>query len=213
MIEQSAGVQGRRPDRRHLRRGQPAVHLLGNSFNNANAYGPTQGDQPNAAAGIAADAAGENLFGKQRARSSRPARTRTLAHRRQRQPALPRPGRQRLHRPAAGLHRDRADQRAGELRAGHRPRRLGHHARRAHRHGRWRRPRRPTCSTARSWPTTPAAGDRHRRQDRARAAPARSRPNTFVGTVSDTGPQLRRHRRPARSSTARSSWSTRRATR
>ena len=27
MIEKSAGVQGRRPDRRHLRRGQPAVHL------------------------------------------------------------------------------------------------------------------------------------------------------------------------------------------
>jgi Phosphoesterase family len=44
--------------------GNPPFTYSGNSFNNANAYGPTLGDQPNAAAGIAADAAGENLFGK-----------------------------------------------------------------------------------------------------------------------------------------------------
>ena len=44
--------------------GNPPFTYSGNSFNNANAYGPTLGDQPNASAGIAADAAGENLFGK-----------------------------------------------------------------------------------------------------------------------------------------------------
>ena len=44
--------------------GNPAFTYSGNSFNNANAYAPTQGDQPNASAGISADAAGENLFGK-----------------------------------------------------------------------------------------------------------------------------------------------------
>lgn len=44
--------------------GNPPFTYSGNSFNNANAYGPTLGDKPNASAGIAADAAGENLFGK-----------------------------------------------------------------------------------------------------------------------------------------------------
>jgi Phosphoesterase family len=44
--------------------GNPPFTYSGNSFNNANAYAPTQGDQPNASAGIAADMAGENLFGK-----------------------------------------------------------------------------------------------------------------------------------------------------
>jgi hypothetical protein len=44
--------------------GNPPFTYSGNSFNNANAYGPTLADQPNATAGIAADAAGENLFGK-----------------------------------------------------------------------------------------------------------------------------------------------------
>ncbi|MCU1470387.1 MAG: hypothetical protein JWQ39_1536 [Glaciihabitans sp.] len=44
--------------------GNPPFTYSGNSFNNANAYAPTSGDQPNATAGIAADAAGENLFGK-----------------------------------------------------------------------------------------------------------------------------------------------------
>jgi hypothetical protein len=44
--------------------GNPPFTYSGNSFNNANAYAPTAGDQPNASAGISADAAGENLFGK-----------------------------------------------------------------------------------------------------------------------------------------------------
>jgi hypothetical protein len=44
--------------------GNPPFTYTGNSFNNANAYAPTQGDQPNASAGISADAAGENLYGK-----------------------------------------------------------------------------------------------------------------------------------------------------
>ena len=53
--------------------GNPPFTYSGNSFNNANAYGPTLGDQPNASAGIAADAAGENLFGKNVAhRADRP---------------------------------------------------------------------------------------------------------------------------------------------
>jgi hypothetical protein len=43
--------------------GNPPFTYSGNSFNNANAYGPTVGDQPNATSGIATDAAGENLFG------------------------------------------------------------------------------------------------------------------------------------------------------
>ena len=44
--------------------GNPPFTYSGNSFNNANAYGPTLADQPNATAGITADAAGETLFGK-----------------------------------------------------------------------------------------------------------------------------------------------------
>ncbi|MGA8680258.1 MAG: alkaline phosphatase family protein [Acidimicrobiales bacterium] len=43
--------------------GFPPFTYTGDSFNNANDYGPTSSDQPNATAGIAADAAGENLFG------------------------------------------------------------------------------------------------------------------------------------------------------
>ena len=44
--------------------GTPPFTYSGNSFNNANAYGPTLREQPNAAAGILADAAGENLYGR-----------------------------------------------------------------------------------------------------------------------------------------------------
>jgi hypothetical protein len=44
--------------------GNPPFTYSGNSFNNANAYGPTLADQPNASAGLAADAAGQNIFGK-----------------------------------------------------------------------------------------------------------------------------------------------------
>ena len=44
--------------------GNPPFTYSGNSFNNANAYGPTDADQPNASAGIAADAAGQTIFGK-----------------------------------------------------------------------------------------------------------------------------------------------------
>ena len=42
----------------------PPFTYSGNSFNNANAYGPTLADQPNASAGITSDAAGENVFGR-----------------------------------------------------------------------------------------------------------------------------------------------------
>ena len=53
--------------------GNPPFTYTGNSFNNANAYGPTLGDKPNASAGITADAAGENINGQQRAhRADRP---------------------------------------------------------------------------------------------------------------------------------------------
>jgi hypothetical protein len=44
--------------------GNPPFTYSGNSFNNANAYGPTLGDQPNAASSLLADAAGQNIFGK-----------------------------------------------------------------------------------------------------------------------------------------------------
>jgi hypothetical protein len=44
--------------------GDPPFTYSGNSFNNANDYGPTQGDQPDAATGITTDAAGENINGK-----------------------------------------------------------------------------------------------------------------------------------------------------
>lgn len=44
--------------------GNPPFTYSGNSFNNANAYGPTLADQPNASAGLSADAAGQNIFGK-----------------------------------------------------------------------------------------------------------------------------------------------------
>ncbi len=44
--------------------GNPPFTYTGNSFNNANAYGPTLGVQPNATAGIEADAAGENINGR-----------------------------------------------------------------------------------------------------------------------------------------------------
>jgi len=44
--------------------GFPAFTYTGNSFNNANDYGPTSADQPNYTASIASDAAGENLWGR-----------------------------------------------------------------------------------------------------------------------------------------------------
>ncbi len=44
--------------------GNPPFTYSGNSFNNANAYGPTSSDRPNASSGLAADTAGENLFGR-----------------------------------------------------------------------------------------------------------------------------------------------------
>jgi hypothetical protein len=42
----------------------PPFTYSGNSFNNANAYGPTLGDKPDASTGIRSDAAGETLFDK-----------------------------------------------------------------------------------------------------------------------------------------------------
>ena len=42
----------------------PPFTYSGNSFNNADAYGPTQQDKPDYTSSIAAAAAGENLFGK-----------------------------------------------------------------------------------------------------------------------------------------------------
>jgi hypothetical protein len=44
--------------------GNPPFTYSGNSFNNANAYAPTAGDEPNASAGLAADAAGQNINGR-----------------------------------------------------------------------------------------------------------------------------------------------------
>jgi hypothetical protein len=44
--------------------GDPPFTYSGNSFNNANDYGPTLGDKPDAATGIKTDAAGENINGK-----------------------------------------------------------------------------------------------------------------------------------------------------
>jgi hypothetical protein len=41
----------------------PPFSYSGNSFNNANAYGPTLADKPDAATDLVSDAAGENLFG------------------------------------------------------------------------------------------------------------------------------------------------------
>ncbi|MGL3198275.1 MULTISPECIES: hypothetical protein [Curtobacterium] len=42
----------------------PPFTYTGNSFNNANHYGPTLSDKPDASSGIAADRAGENINGK-----------------------------------------------------------------------------------------------------------------------------------------------------
>ena len=44
--------------------GNPPFTYSGNSFNNANAYGPTENEKPNYTSSIEADAAGENLFGR-----------------------------------------------------------------------------------------------------------------------------------------------------
>jgi Phosphoesterase family len=44
--------------------GFPAFTYTGNSFNNANAFGPTSADQPNFTASIISDSAGENLRGR-----------------------------------------------------------------------------------------------------------------------------------------------------
>jgi hypothetical protein len=43
--------------------GFPAFTYTGNSFNNANDYPPTSSDQPNYTASLASDSAGENIFG------------------------------------------------------------------------------------------------------------------------------------------------------
>ena len=44
--------------------GNPPFTYSGNSFNNANAYGPTLGDKPDKSSGLAADEAGENINGR-----------------------------------------------------------------------------------------------------------------------------------------------------
>ncbi len=44
--------------------GFPAFTYTGNSFNDADNYGPTSSDQPNYTSSLKSDAAGENLFGK-----------------------------------------------------------------------------------------------------------------------------------------------------
>jgi hypothetical protein len=44
--------------------GNPPFTYSGNSFNNANAYGPTLGDKPDASSGLAADEAGQNVNGQ-----------------------------------------------------------------------------------------------------------------------------------------------------
>jgi hypothetical protein len=64
MIEKSAAFQDGGLIDVTFDEANPPFTYSGNSFNNANAYGPTAGDKPNATAGIAADAAGENLFGQ-----------------------------------------------------------------------------------------------------------------------------------------------------
>ncbi len=42
----------------------PAFTYTGNSFNNANDFGPTSSDEPNFTSSIISDTAGENLFGR-----------------------------------------------------------------------------------------------------------------------------------------------------
>ena len=63
MIEQSAAFKDGGLIDVTFDEGNPPFTYSGNSFNNANAYGPTLGVEPNASAGLSADAAGENLFG------------------------------------------------------------------------------------------------------------------------------------------------------
>ena len=190
--------------------GNPPFTYSGNSFNNANAYGPTLGDQPNATAGIAADAAGENIYGKN-VHTEPTGPNSTLGTDSKRRPALPRAGQQLLHRPAAGMHARqprrwcRRTACPASCAAGPAPPRA---------RAPTRSPATPT-STYVARHVDPgrrhrAPGDRHGRHDRTGGTspiPA----NTFVGTVSDTGPQLRHLATPARSSTGRSSSSTRAA--
>ena len=102
-----AGVQGRRPDRRHLRRGVPAVHLHRQQLR--------QLDDRRAQRG-GLDRVGHGR--REPVRQDRAQRADRAEHaagdRRQRQPALPGPGRQRVRRPPEQLRRaDGAAQPAG----------------------------------------------------------------------------------------------------
>ena len=104
----------------------PPFTYSGNSFNNANAYGPTLKDQPNAANSLKVDAAGENINGKNVYYEPTGPNS-TLGYRHERQPALPRAGRQRLPGPSTGVHAGHADTDPGQLRAEHRPGRREQH--------------------------------------------------------------------------------------
>ncbi len=144
MIEKSRGVQGRRADRHHLRRGQPALHTR-NSFNNATddttvaaegreaddlplpqpvrrgtapdylTYPAGQFPAPGALAtdNLKADRAGQNIDGKNVSWEPTGPNS-TLGTDSVRQPALPRPRVQRLHRPPAVLRAGHGARRRGQ---------------------------------------------------------------------------------------------------
>ena len=163
-------VQARRPDRHHLRRGLPGLHLHRQQLQqrerlparrSATSRPTPARSSPTARARTST--AGTSL------RADRPELD--ARHRLEGQPALPRPRQQRLHRPAAGRVPRRPDARSRELRA-----RASCAAARAPA----ARPDRPVTGEHRGFVQTSRsrdntiAGRRHRPTPRAPAAPAPS---------------------------------------
>ena len=162
----------------------PPFTYTGNSFNNANAYPPTSADKPNAPAGIASDAAGENMFGRN-VNSEPTGPNSTLGTDKAGDQLYPGPGNNSfIDRPPVCTQTSPtlvpANCVPGIVRGG-----VGQPARRAHRRRHRNRRVDLRSPTPRSWPTTPA---RRRPTDRPTTSPIPA--NTFVGTVSDTGPQF-----------------------
>ena len=93
-----AGVQGRRPDRRHVRRGLPAVHLLRQQLRQFDGCPGRRGDLDRRRLGRR-----DAVRAWRALRADRPEHAAGKERRRRR--ALPRTGRQRLHRPPEQLRR------------------------------------------------------------------------------------------------------------
>ena len=172
----------------------PPFTYTGNSFDNANAYGPTRKDQPEREDGDQGRRGRREHLRHERALGA-DRRELDARDRREGRPALSRPREQRVHRPARRLHDDLADADPGGVRARHRPRRLRHDARCADRRGHGLDRIDVRRGPVRRGDRHRAPGHRHRRHHRSRRRRARSRRTPSSARSATPAPSSRRRAR------------------